>query len=241
MAELLFYSEPVALNREQHKLMKVDPPKDFGFTRETNSVVLAGVEFAEASRHYPIVFTRNGDQVIPVAVLGMRDRENLFIDADGQWQAGYIPAFVRRYPFVLANRPDQQDQFLVCVDDSALNTETGNALFDETGQETEYLQNATRFMREYHQRFLQTLEFGKKLNALGLLTERNARVTRDDESSVVLGQFLSVDEQALMQLTTAHVDELFRAGYMGWIYAHLISLGLFSGLAQRMGEIDAAA
>ena len=241
MAELLFYSEPVALNREDHKSMKVNPPRDFAFTRETNSVVLAGIEFAEASRHYPIVFTRNGDQVIPVAVLGLRDRENLFVDADGQWQSSYIPAFVRRYPFVLANRPDQENQFIVCVDQSTLSEDEGNELFDAEGQETEYLQNATRFMREYHQRFLQTLEFGKKLDELGLLNEMNARVTREDESAVVLGQFLSVNEQALMQLTTAHVDELFRAGYMGWLYAHLISLGLFPQLARRMGELEDAA
>ena len=241
MAELLFYSEPVALNREDHKSMKVNPPRDFAFTRETNSVVLAGIEFAEASRHYPIVFTRNGDQVIPVAVLGLRDRENLFVDADGQWQSSYIPAFVRRYPFVLANRPDQENQFIVCVDQSTLSEDEGNELFDAEGQETEYLQNATRFMREYHQRFLQTLEFGKKLDELGLLNEMNARVTREDESAVVLGQFLSVNEQALMQLTTAHVDELFRAGYMGWLYAHLISLGLFPQLARRMGELENAA
>ncbi|KAF0285429.1 hypothetical protein BA899_00070 [Spiribacter sp. SSL99] len=241
MADLLFYSEPVALNRDQHKSMKIDPPKDYGFTRQTNSVALAGVEFAEASRNFPIVFTRSAGQVIPVAVLGMRDEENLFVDSDGRWQADYIPAFVRRYPFVLANQPNEQDQFLVCVDGSAMSAETGNELFDADGQETEYLATATRFMREYHQRFQQTVEFAKKLDALGLLTERNARVTREDESAVVLGQFLSVDEQALMRLTTANVDELFRAGYMGWIYAHLISLGLFPALARRMGGVDAAA
>lgn len=131
--------------------------------------------------------------------------------------------------------------FWACVDQSTLNEDEGNALFDDEGQETEYLQNATRFMREYHQRFLQTLEFGKKLDELGLLTEMNARVTRQDESAVVLGQFLSVNEQALMQLTTAHVDELFRAGYLGWIYAHLISMRLFPELARRMGELEAAA
>ena len=241
MAELLFYSEPVALNREQHRDMKLHPPGDYAFTRETNSVVIAGVEFTEAARHYPIVFTRNGDQVVPVAVLGLRDNENLFVNDQGDWQASYIPAFVRRYPFVLANRPDDEDQFLVCVDQSALDAEEGNALFTDDGQETEYLQNATRFMREYHQRFTQTLAFGRKLDELGLLNEMNARITRQDDSAVVLGQFFSVNEQALMQLTTAHLDELFRAGYLGWVYAHLMSLGLFPALARRLGELEAAA
>lgn len=241
MADLLFYSEPVALNRDEHKSMKVNPPADFSFTSGTNSVLLAGVEFSDASRHYPIVFTRNEEQVIPVAVLGIRDGQNLFVSADGEWEASYIPAFVRRYPFVLANRPDKDDQFLICVEGSTLSEEAGNDLFDAEGQESEYLQNATRFMREYHQHFLQTVAFGRKLEELGLLTEMNARINRPDDSSVVLGQFFSINQEALMRLTTAHVDELFRAGYMGWIYSHLNSLGLFPTLARRMDGVESAA
>jgi hypothetical protein len=241
MAELLFYNEPVALNREEHKSMKVNAPSDYAFTRETNSVVLTGVEFAKACRHFPIVFTRNGDQVIPVAVLGMRDNENLFVDENGQWKANYIPAYIRRYPFVLANRGEDQDEFLICVDNSALRKRGGEALFNKEGEETEYLQNATRFMQEYHQGFLRTLAFGKKLDELGLFREMNARVTREDDSSVVLGQFISVDEDALMKLTSAATDELFRAGYLGWVYAHLISLDLFPEIARMMNQGDSAA
>lgn len=241
MAELLFYNEPVALNREEHKSMKVNAPSDYAFTRETNSVVLTGVEFAKACRHFPIVFTRNGDQVIPVAVLGMRDNENLFVDEEGQWKANYIPAYIRRYPFVLANRGEDQDEFLICVDNSALRKRGGEALFNKEGEETEYLQNATRFMQEYHQGFLRTLAFGKKLDELGLFREMNARVTREDDSSVVLGQFISVDEDALMKLTSAATDELFRAGYLGWVYAHLISLDLFPEIARMMNQGDSAA
>ena len=239
MAELLFYNEPVALNREEHKTMKVNAPKDYGFTRETNSVVLTGVEFAKACRHFPIVFTRNADQVVPVAVLGMRDNENLFVDQEGQWQAGYIPAYIRRYPFVLANRGEEQDEFLICVENSALRKRGGEAIFTKDGEETEYLQNATRFMQEYHQSFLRTVAFGRKLDELGLFQEMNARVTRDDDSSVVLGQFLSVDEDALMKVTAQAADELFRSGYLGWIYAHLISMDLFPELARLMNTSTA--
>jgi len=241
MAELLFYNEPVALNREEHKSMKVNAPKDFSYTRETNSVVLTGVEFAKACRDFPIVFTRNGDQIIPVAVLGMRDNENLFVDKDGQWTANYVPAYIRRYPFVLANRGEDQDQFLICVEKSALQKRRGEALFTKEGEETEYLQNATRFMQEYHQGFLRTTAFTQKLDELGLFQEMNARVTRDDESSVVLGQFLSVNEDALMRVTASAADELFRSGYLGWIYAHLISMDLFPQLAQKLGDSGEAA
>jgi hypothetical protein len=69
----------------------------------------------------------------------------------------------------------------------------------------------------------------------------NARVTREDDSSVVLGQFISVDEDALMKLTSAATDELFRAGYLGWVYAHLISLDLFPEIARMMNQGDSAA
>lgn len=241
MAELLFYNEPVALNREQHKDMKVSAPKNYAFTRETNSVVLTGIEFAKACRQFPIVFTRNGEQVVPVAVLGMQDNENLFVNQDDQWTGSYIPAYIRRYPFVLANRGEDQDQFLICVENAALGKRSGERLFDKDGNQTEYLQNATRFMQEYHQGFLRTIAFGKKLDELGLFQEMNARVTRDDDSSVVLGEFLSVSEDALMKLTSSAADELFRMGYLGWIYAHLISLDLFPELARLMGEQEKAA
>ena len=241
MAELLFYNEPVALNREEHKTMKVTAPKDFNFARETNSVVLTGIEFAKACRSFPIVFTRNGDSVVPVAVLGMRDNENLFVDSKGRWTADYIPAYVRRFPFVLANRGDEQDEFLICVENSALRKRGGEALFTKSGEETEYLQNATHFMREYHQSFMRTAAFGRKLDELGLFQEMNARVTQDDDSAVVLGEFLSVNEEALMRLTTSAADEIFRTGYLGWIYAHLISLDLFPELARLMNQEGQAA
>ncbi len=238
MAELLFYNDPVVLNREQHEGMKIRAPEDFAFTRQTNSVVLTGAEFAKSCQRFPIVFTRNGDQIVPVAVLGMRDGQNLFVDQGGQWQASYIPAYIRRYPFVLANQGKDEDQFLICVESSVLDHQSGEALFTEAGEQTEYLQTATRFMQEYHQSFLRTIEFGTKLDELGLFEEMNARVTLADESSVVLGQFLSVNEDALIKLPSSAAEELFRAGYLGWIYAHLISLDRFSELARLMGQGD---
>lgn len=72
------------------------------FAGETNSVILAGVEFSEAAKEYPIVFTQAGDKVVPVALLGLRNEENLFVDGKGGWDGRYIPSFVRRYPFILA-------------------------------------------------------------------------------------------------------------------------------------------
>ena len=76
MADLLFYENPVALNKVTHKDTKIKPlANDFGFARNTNSVILAGVEFSEAAKEYPIVFAQAGESIVPVALLGLRNEE----------------------------------------------------------------------------------------------------------------------------------------------------------------------
>ena len=103
MANLLFYKNPVPLNKNDHKDKKISSiGQNFMFAGQTNSVILAGVEFGEAAKEYPIVFSQAGDKVVPVALLGLRNEENLFVDDKGGWDGRYIPSFVRRYPFILA-------------------------------------------------------------------------------------------------------------------------------------------
>ena len=80
------------------------------FAGKTNSVILAGVEFSEAAKEYAIVFTQAGDKVVPVAMLGLRNEENLFVDDKGGWDVRCIPSFVRRYPFVLAETGETGQQ-----------------------------------------------------------------------------------------------------------------------------------
>ena len=111
------------------------------FAGETNSVILAGVEFSEAAKEYPIVFTQAGDKVVPVAMLGLRNEENLFVDDKGGWDGRYIPSFVRRYPFVLAETGETGQQ-AVCIDDAyeGFNDDEGEPLF--AGEETTPLPSA---------------------------------------------------------------------------------------------------
>ena len=146
MTTLMFYDKPVALNREVHKNFKIAPSNDFKFAAKTNSIVLTRIEFIEAAKEYPIVFAKVSDEVIvPVALLSLRNDENLYVNKEGKWDARYIPAFVRRYPFVLAENDGQQ--FTVCIDEASpgLNEKDGQALFDEKGGNTPFLQNALGF------------------------------------------------------------------------------------------------
>ena len=105
MAEQGIYKNPIFLNSVVHKSVKVAPVAGYKFARKLNSVVVVGQEFLEAAKYYPVVFTRTAnEEIVPVAILGLRNNENLFVDEEGVWKEGsYVPAFFRRYPYILAS------------------------------------------------------------------------------------------------------------------------------------------
>ena len=188
MSTLLFYDKPFALNKVTHKDIKITPlGGDYCFAKQTNSVILAGIEFTEAAKEYPIVFARAGESIVPVALLGLRNEENLFVGDDNAWDARYIPAFVRRYPFVLAAAPDSQKQ-VVCIDESytGFDASDGEALFSDTGEPTQLLIKAMEFLEEYQRQYLRTETFLKRLKENDLLMTLNARVDLVDGKQFAL-------------------------------------------------------
>ena len=236
MASLLFYDKPVALNKVTHKDTKITPlGADYSFARQTNSVILAGIEFTEAAKEYPIVFAQSGESVVPVALLGLRNEENLFISDDTSWDAKYIPAFVRRYPFVLAAAPDS-DQQVVCIDESyaGFDASDGEALFAEDGEPTELLTKAMEFLEEYQRQYARTSTFLKRLQDNDLLMSLNAKVDLVDGQQFSLTGLLAVDERKLLQLDDDKALELFRSGELSWIYCHLMSLGCMARMVDRI-------
>ena len=139
--QLLFYTNAVPVNKERHADLSVKSGKDFGFARLVNSVPLLTVEFLRAAPEYAVVFAGDGENIIPVAILGAEAERNAFVKDDGSWDGKYIPAFVRRYPFVFASSDDGKN-FTLCLDDGfdGCNTEgKGERLFDAEGNRTQYL------------------------------------------------------------------------------------------------------
>jgi hypothetical protein len=238
MSDAVYYEKPVALDREKHRKLKVRATGSFGFAAKANSLYLAGVEFNEACKEFAIVFTRVGSgRTVPVAMLGLRGRENLFVDAQGQWDAGYIPAFVRRYPFVLAELPGRSEM-AVCVDEAftGLNTKEGEALFDAAGNDTPFLKNALDFLGQYQREYLRTEAFCQRLEQAGLLMEMNARADLVDGRSFTVAGLMVVDEKKLMALPDAVALALFRAGELSLIAMHLASLSNMQVLVDRMAQ-----
>ena len=207
MTQLLFYGNVAALNRERHADLRLKPSEgDCSFAAGSHFVPLAGTEFYQAAADYPIVFAGAEEEPSPVVILGLAEGHNAFVEGSGQWRAGtYVPAFVRRYPFVLARGDESDpDNLTVCVDEdyAGLTDEegVGERLFDEEGQEGPTLQKAVTFLQEYLAESERTRRFVQRLVELKLLVRRDVQITDAEGTSYVLRDFRVIDPPALDKL-----------------------------------------
>jgi hypothetical protein len=232
---LLFYRQVIALAPERHGSLKIGAIPNHHFTSHINSVPLSGVEFGEAGKEYPIVFNRDGTGVTSaVAVLGLENNENLFLGKEQEWKANYLPAFVRRYPFILGTNPESPGQAWVCVDETCpwLGSDQGESLF-EGDRPSPFLEQIIAFLNDYSMQLERTAVFGRKLADWGLLKESQAQATTADGRSYTLTGIWTVDESALAQLEADKLQELLKTGELAWIFFHLASLSNFRLLAER--------
>jgi len=234
--QALFYEEAVPVSPERHGDWWVDTGAGHAFARRVNSVLLTTVEFESAQREYPIVFVHEDDVVVPVAVLGIEDRQNLFITDSGAWQARYIPAYVRRYPFVFAT-PDEGGTFTVCIDESFVGCnqeEKGQRLFLPDGGRSPYLDGILRFLQEYQAQYRRTRDFAARLQELMLLEPMTANMALPDGGRRALTGFLAVRRERLKELDVETLQGLVAGGELELMYAHLFSLGNFAALMERL-------
>ena len=104
--QMLIYETAFPVSSRRHGQWSVEPSGDYAFSAKVNSVPLMAVEFPPAAAEYAIVFAGNEDGIMPVVILGMRGNQNVYLSPQGSWQAKYIPAFIRRYPFVFSSSED---------------------------------------------------------------------------------------------------------------------------------------
>lgn len=245
MAEVLFYERPVPLNRTQHKDLRLKSIPGVKFAAAAHSVPLTGAEFPIAARDVPILFAgQSMEDAGPMALLGLRQNENLLVDENGHWAQGvYVPAFVRRYPFILAEKPAgaEGDDFTVFLDEAyeGFGNEEGERLFKEDGSDSEMLANAVGFLGEFQQHVARTHWFMDQLRKHQLLEPRNIRLEKDGNAINLNGLFV-VNEEKLRQLDEKTAHEFLKEGVLGWIYAHLLSLPNIDRLAQRLDQRERA-
>lgn len=227
MPALGFYRELVPLSLTKHKNLHMkSSPAGYTFAQSTVSVPLAGVEFMEAAREFPIVFVKSeNERIVPIAVLGIQVHSNLFVDHDGKWRAQYMPAYLRRYPFIPAQE-NAQEESTVWIDESydGLSNSEGELLIDSQGNKTEKLEEIIQFLQGCHAEYLRTEGFGKLLTTLGLLQPLSAKIETADGEQHRLTGFYVVDEQKLAAIDADEIVRLFRSGALAWIHAHLVSV-----------------
>jgi hypothetical protein len=223
----LFFTAPRALESTRHAKATIAPGSDYGFARATNSLPLDAIEFIEAGKEYPIVFT-GGTQPIPVAVVGL-EQANYFISNDGKWAADtYVPAYVRQYPFVFFERAEEQ-KFYLCIDEAAPNfalegAAEGSALYTKDGQPTDLTKNALQFCTSYYNHHLITRNLMADLTKHGLLAPYHSEATLSSGRKVSLSGFQIIDEAKLNALPDDVLLEFRKKGWLAFIYLALASI-----------------
>lgn len=236
----LFYRDVVPLNQKEHCETHLDPDVAYSFCATTNSVYISAVEFPHACHSLPIVFAQSEDEEIyPAVLLGLRDDENVVRSENGIWKVNYVPAYIRRYPFILADN-QQDNQFTVCIDKSysRLNqTGRGFRLFNEDGAESQELQNTVEFLKDFHQHVLITRKFCQTLKELDLLEPVRANVKTGRGEQFALSGMLTVSREKIKKLDGNTLETLNKNDYLELISAHLISLGNLRTIATFVDEV----
>ncbi len=236
---MLFYKKVTALSRDIHGSLRLEPIHDYSFAADHHWMPVAGVEFVSAARRFPIVFIKDQGSYSPVLVTGLVNGENAFVDGKGAWRKDtYIPAFVRRYPFVLADVGAQQNGLTVCIDEaySGWNKTSGEQLFTKEGKNSTYLEEMLRFVNGFYVEMKRTAEFCAEVSKLDLLVKRSLSVQTAQGTSYGLTDVYIIDEQKIAQLQNQQLHKLNRAGMLGWIYAHLISLENLTSMAENLEQ-----
>ena len=231
----LFYKSLVPLSSQMHATFGLKPRETMEFTRTTHAIPVTVDEFSTGQRSYPIVFGL-GEAAAPLALLGLQEGQNLYLDDAGQWEAtAYVPAFVRRYPFMLARLSPDSSDLSLCFDDSSeqLEDNAGEPLFAGT-EPSETTKNCLNFCEQFEQAVMRTRNFIDELTKLDLLMDGEVTIQREGlvEPAVYRG-FRMVDESKLQNLRGDQARKLVQSGMMGLIYAHLFSLSLISPLFER--------
>ncbi|GAB4180551.1 MAG: SapC family protein [Rhodocyclaceae bacterium] len=236
------YRRPVAIDRERHKDIRIARLTRFDFSARAQSVPVTASEFREAHKEFPLVFVRQaGDRIVPAALLGLRAGENLFVDAAGAWGARYVPAFVRRYPFIFAQGAG--GRLALCFDEAweGVGTADGERLF-ENGIETPYLKGMLDFMSALQGEFLATERFCRQLDELGLFAQMSAAAELKGGQKYLVQNFLVVDETKFRAIDAQATARMFQSGELGLVYAHLMSLSnlgrLIDLLAPRIAGLQ---
>jgi hypothetical protein len=226
------YRNPQLLDTAQHRHKRLKVPANHAMARGMHAVFTIAAEFPQVCVEHPIIFVQTGEKLVdgndmisPVTMLGLTVNENLRVDESGQWIGRYVPAFIRRYPFLTAQVEGQPSPNLfVDVDYEGFSDTEGDPLFDAEGKPAENLKRVVEFVEQFDREQWRTRAFCERLIQLDILQPMSADATLPNGETIKVEGFLTVDEEKFSKLPDAVVVELHRNGMLMLINAHLLSL-----------------
>lgn len=239
----LFYNDLQPLSSNAHGEWSARRLNAAPFFARAHAVPLTVEEFGLAQRHYPIVFSI-GPNPVPLALFGLNENVNVFVDDEGNLTSEiYVPAYVRRYPFMLARlRPDAEDLSL-CFDptaDAIGAFDDGDKLFAD-GQPSEATKGILGFCEQFEQAGQRTAAFVKELQDHKLLIDGEVSIQPDGAAQpFVYRGFQMISEEKLRELRGDQARKMIQSGLLGLVYAHLFSLSLVReifGRQMQLGKI----
>lgn len=231
MINTLLHKQPMALDRNDHRFMRLRwPIADWSVASKLNAIFVAGVEFGDSAREFPVVFVTAGQDddgkvaVAPIAVMGLTKDSNLYVEG-ADWRGQYLPAVLRAYPFAIG-RIDEA-KFAICFDAScpALSGTEGEPMFNAQGEPTDFMKNVQTQLENLEGEIQRTKLLCRQLRDMDLLREMRFDGVLPDGSKIAVDGFLTVDDTKLNALPDDKVLELHRTGALGMVHAHYVSLG----------------
>jgi hypothetical protein len=233
--QMMFYEKVVPISLERHESWSVRQGENFAFAAQSNAVPLMCAEFNAVATEMPIVFAKNESGTTPVVVLGIAPNTSLFVDGKGKWTGRYIPAFLRRYPFVFAQ--SDETTYTLCIDEAHEGCDsdgkTGERLYTEKGEATEFLQQALEFTKNVATEAQRTVAFCKMLDDHDLLQAQNAAITMPDGEKQAVTGFHVVSREKLKAIGDDVLKEMFDRDALELIYYHLLSVRNMEALRAR--------
>ncbi|OGT72226.1 MAG: peptidase [Gammaproteobacteria bacterium RIFCSPLOWO2_02_FULL_57_10] len=212
-----------AISKTIHARKRWKHSGNYSFAAHDAIVPLVAQEFPRALTHLPIGFTKQQKEFVPVAILGLQPGQNLFVDVDGRWIGGYIPADFRSYPFRLAESADKQSVLVIDEDSGFVNEAYGDAFFDEDGSPTKAVKDVLDFLVSVQTNRVLTRRICAELEEQKLIQPWQITVQSDDGEQSLDGLY-RIDEAAMNALAADAFEALRQAGALPFAYCQLISM-----------------
>ena len=228
---VMFYEQPVPLTKDKHAKFGVKQVSNpFQFMAGQHFMPLTAPEFGAASASMPIIFA--GEERAPLAVMGIRSGDNLFVKADGTYEMDfYMPAFARRYPFVLAG-DNANDRFVVCIDEKAdcVTNKKPEQMFFDKDDTSQFTKEAFQFLQGFERDRQATQKMIETFKDLDLFESKEMNFQGNNADGTPaprqkIADYFAISEDKLKALPDAKIAELSKNGYLAVAYAHLVSLG----------------